>query len=185
MSLAEELPHVDFADFLAAEHASPERHELVGGRVYVMSGGRERHALMTTLLTEALFPGALAAGCRRFAADRLIRLDASAYYPDLLIVYGPAGDDYYETDADLVVEVLSPSTRDIDRREKATAYAGAASLRQYLLVDPDERRIEVGEPSAGGLRWRVYGPESVLVTRFGTLVLAELYDSLDRLATHR
>ena len=81
--------------------------------------------------------------------------------------------------------MLSPSTRDIDRREKAAACAGAASLRHYLLVDPDERRIEVGEPFAGGLRWRAYGPESVLVTRFGTLVLAGLYDSLDRLATSR
>lgn len=43
---------------------------------------------------------------------------------------------------DLAVEVLSPGTREVDRGEKYFEYA-RAGVREYWLVDPDERRIEV------------------------------------------
>lgn len=42
-----------------------------------------------------------------------------------------------------MVEVLSPSTERIDRREKLFAYQTIPSLREYLLVDPDRRCVEV------------------------------------------
>ncbi|MFB1028994.1 MAG: Uma2 family endonuclease, partial [Thauera sp.] len=48
-----------------------------------------------------------------------------------------------------LVEVLSPSTERIDRREKLFAYQAIPSLREYLLVDPDKRSVEisrVGDP---------------------------------------
>jgi Uma2 family endonuclease len=43
---------------------------------------------------------------------------------------------------DLAVEVLSPSTRDYDRREKARVYARAGIL-EYWVIDPEMRLIEV------------------------------------------
>jgi Uma2 family endonuclease len=48
-------------------------------------------------------------------------------------VYGPP---------DLVVEVLSPGTRRIDRLEKTAEYA-RAGVREYWIVDPDGRTVEV------------------------------------------
>lgn len=180
---AEELPLVTFEDFLAAERRSERRHELVGGRVYVMAGGSERHDLATGLVYEALAPGARRAGCRPFTSNRLLRLSHAAYYPDVLVVCGPAGHRLHEVEASLVVEVLSPSTADTDRREKAAAYASLAGLRQYLLVDPDRRRIEVAAPDAGELHWQAYGPGSVLVTAFGVVDVDALYDALDAAAT--
>ncbi len=48
-------------------------------------------------------------------------------------VYGPP---------DLVVEVLSPSTRRADRHEKFYEYA-QAGVGEYWMVDPDARTIEV------------------------------------------
>jgi Uma2 family endonuclease len=43
---------------------------------------------------------------------------------------------------DLVVEVLSPSTRIYDQREKARVYAQAGIL-EYWIVDPEARTVEV------------------------------------------
>ena len=43
---------------------------------------------------------------------------------------------------DLVVEVLSPSTWEIDRNEKFFEYA-KAGVKEYWLVDPDEKTVEV------------------------------------------
>lgn len=53
---AEELSAITFEEFLARERRSERRHEYVGGRVYLMDGGSERHdlaaglALMASLL---------------------------------------------------------------------------------------------------------------------------------------
>lgn len=43
---------------------------------------------------------------------------------------------------DLVVEVLSPATRETDRGEKLFEYA-KAGVHEYWLVDPEKRTIEV------------------------------------------
>ena len=42
-----------------------------------------------------------------------------------------------------MAEVLSDSTQAFDRGLKFAAYRQLASLREYLLVDPDTRRVEV------------------------------------------
>lgn len=183
MSTAEELPEITFAEFLRHEHASQRRHELVGGRIYVMSGGSERHDLVAGLVYEALAPGARSAGCRPFTSNRLVKMANAAYYPDAMVVCGPAADRHWERDADFLVEVLSPSTRDVDRREKAAAYATLPSPRGYLLVDPDQRRMELATKGPDGLRWQAYGPGHVVFTPFGPLVVDDLYDAVDRTAT--
>jgi Uma2 family endonuclease len=82
-----------------------------------------------------------------------------------------------------VIEILSPSTADTDRREKALAYAASPVLRHLLLVDPDKRRIEVAQRADGDLSWKVYGPGDVIVTDYGAIDLDAFYDQLDDIAT--
>ena len=183
MSTAEEIFSVSFEEYLAREEASPERHEFVGGRVYAVAGGSERHDLAAGLVYEALAPGARAQGCRPFTANRKVRTASATYYPDVLVVCGPAAHRLYESDAAVVVEVLSRSTEATDRREKATQYAQLAGMGLYLLVDPDERRIEVAVIVEGRLTWRVFGAGSVVPTRYGDLDVDALYDALDAAAT--
>ncbi len=75
-----------------------------------------------------------------------LRIDAAkaVYYPDVMLTCA-ADDDHpqYKTSPCVVVEVLSPSTSSIDRREKRAACLGLASLQAYLLVDADHRNVEV------------------------------------------
>ena len=107
----------------------------------------------------------------------------SGYYPDVMVVCGPAAHRLYEVNATLVVEVLSRSTEDVDGREKAQAYATGTSLRQYVAVDPDHRRIEIATPSGDTLAWTVLGPGDALDTGYGVIELDALYDELDHSAT--
>ena len=178
-------PFVPFDDFLEGEQGAERRRELVGGRVYAMSGGTERHDLVAGLIYEALAAGARAKGCRPFIGNRLVRTrDDSAYYPDVMVVCGRASHVQYETDPTLIVEVQSPSTRSIDRREKVVAYAQAASLRLILLVDPNDRRIEAAYPEQGKVQnWTVFGPGELIVTDYGVIPVDALYDELDTTAT--
>lgn len=46
MAVSEAIAFVSLTAFLDGEQPSERRHELVGGRVYAMSGGTERHDLV-------------------------------------------------------------------------------------------------------------------------------------------
>lgn len=65
--------------------------------------------------------------------------------PDVLFVSEEhadrIGEDAYGP-PDLVMEVLSPSSWRIDRREKAEEYAGAG-VGEYWIVDPEMHTVEV------------------------------------------
>jgi Uma2 family endonuclease len=65
--------------------------------------------------------------------------------PDILFVAREHADRIGEQiygPPDLVVEVLSPATQRTDRQEKAAEYA-RAGVREYWIVDPEARTIEV------------------------------------------
>ncbi len=184
MSAIEPLPSFNFEEFLKLESAGEQRHEWVAGRIYVMSGGSERHSLLAQMLFRLLDDAAAPEGCRAFIADRMLRTAEAAYYPDAMVVCGPAGNRLYETDATWIVEVLSPSTEDKDRREKAAAYAALPSLQGYLLADPDLRRLVLGrhDPQAGWT-WTSYLPGSVLTMGSATIDVDDLWKRLDARAS--
>ncbi|MDQ6910051.1 MAG: Uma2 family endonuclease, partial [Actinomycetota bacterium] len=97
--MTEAIAVTPYEAFLDSEQRSERRHELVGGRVYVMSGGSERHDLAAGLLYELLAAGARARGCRPFTSNRLVRTrSGNGYYPDVMIACGQAPHRLYETD---------------------------------------------------------------------------------------
>lgn len=183
--MSEAIAYLSFGDYIEGETRAPNRHERVGGRLFAMAGGSERHDLASGLIYETLAPGARRAGCRTFTANRILRTPSdAAYYPDVMVVCGPAWHRQYEKEAAVIVEVLSPSTAGVDRREKAIAYAAIPGLRLLLLVDPNERRIEVARPLEGCIAsWEAYGPGQVIVTEHGDIDVDLLYDTIDQSAT--
>jgi Uma2 family endonuclease len=58
------------------------------------------------------------------------------------------------TNPTILVEILSESTERYDRDGKFKAYQQLASLRAYVLVSQDDRRVEVYRRDDGG-RWSV------------------------------
>jgi Uma2 family endonuclease len=183
--VTEAIAFTPFETYLDHERLAERRHELVGGRVYALAGGSERHDLAAGLIYEALAPGARSGGCRPFTSNRLVRTrGGNAYYPDVMVACGPAAHRLYETDPALIVEVLSPSTGDLDRREKAVAYAESTSLGLLLLVDPGNRRVEAARPAGGRIHdWSVYGAGDVVSTAFGDIDVDAPCDALDQTAT--
>jgi Uma2 family endonuclease len=84
--------------------------------------------------------------CQVFAADMKVRVEArnAFYYPDVSGSCDPGDrEDYFLTAPCFIVEVLSPSTAAIDRREKRLAYLTLNSLKEYVVVDQDRRRVDV------------------------------------------
>ena len=100
---------------------------------------------------------------RMFFAPMPIRLwEGKIREPDLVYYAAGSEDRYhvqYADPPDLAIEVLSPSTRHIDREEKAVEYA-EAGVTEYWVVDPEGRAIEVltGAGSEGYTSHRQFGP---------------------------
>ncbi len=70
------------------------------------------------------------------------------YYPDVMAVCDkPEPDPFYETEPCVLVEVLSPSTKSTDLREKLTAYKSLPSVQTYLIVEAE--RLAVRHISKG------------------------------------
>ena len=124
------------------EAASQEKHEYLDGSVYLMAGGTARHSLIAMNVAATIRPHLRGGACLLYSSDLRVRPDDGAYfYPDLVVVCGRTPSDAaLETEhPTLVVEVLSPSTRSIDRLIKFRRYRNAASLREYMLVDTNEQ----------------------------------------------
>lgn len=174
------LRHVTFEEYLANEVAEATRHEFVGGVVYAMTGGTRRHNQIAGRIYRAVAPAAEAMGCRAYIADMKLRVSGAVYYPDVFVTCDPAVDDLYEVSACLVVEVLSPSTTSIDRREKLAAYTTSDSTLVYLLVHPDRPEIEVHERQDGCWTARLAGAgeQVVLICPGLALDVDSLYGGL-------
>lgn len=141
-TLTDRLPSVE--DYLRHEEASAVKHEYVAGEVFAMAGSSKRHNEIAVNLATRLKGPAREAGCRVYVSDVKLRAaEDTIYYPDLMVVCAARGEDPLVEDAPcLVVEVLSPSTETVDRREKALVYKRMPSLRGYLIVHQDRRRVE-------------------------------------------
>ena len=144
-------------DYLAFDNESQERHEYVGGRIYAMTGGTMRHNRIALNIARIL--GNLLDGspCQVFINDMKLHVQAtdSVYYPDVFVYCGSstANDEKVAQDATLVVEVLSDSTAEIDRREKLVAYQKLPGLRAYWIVSQTEQRVEAHSRDTEG-RWQ-------------------------------
>ena len=68
-------------------------------------------------------------------------------YPDISIICGEIitlnNDDYNVLNPTVIIEVLSPSTKNYDRGEKFKRYREIATLKEYILVDSESMHIEV------------------------------------------
>jgi Uma2 family endonuclease len=156
MSMAEPARRMTLDEFVAWEREQPTRHEFVDGEIVAMTGARARHVRMVARLVERLRLHLRGRPCEVLSNDMRVRTPrGDAFYPDLLVLCGeqrPGEDDDEVGDATVVIEVLSPSTAQLDDTRKRWGYLGLPSLAHYLLVDPVRQAVEVvtREPDGSG-----------------------------------
>lgn len=129
-----------FEEYLEIERSSPLRHEYVRGEILAMGEPRQAHAIIAMNLATALHAHLSGRPCRTYAGGRRLhfkcRGDDIAYYPDVWVGCGETRNTKGEFDDEprLVIEVLSPSTERVDRREKAINYREIDSLQEIALI---------------------------------------------------
>jgi Uma2 family endonuclease len=82
----------------------------------------------------------------------------------------------------LVIEVLSPTTQAYDRSQKFALYRRLASLQEYVLVDPETRRVEAFRRTPDN-QWLFVDmsaePTIGLASIEQSIPLADVFDGID------
>jgi Uma2 family endonuclease len=155
------LPSMTFEEFLNWSNEDT-RAEWVDGRVEILMPVSYGHLAITRFLIIVLgyFLNVRKMGVL-IHSPFLMRLSSrpSGREPDVAVVLNAHRDRIYSTfidgPADIVVEVISPESRERDRIEKYREYA-MASIPEYWLIDPALKTAEFFK-----LREGVYEPSSI------------------------
>jgi Uma2 family endonuclease len=170
----EEFLDIDFKD---------HKVELDNGIVRMMAGGTAAHARVQANVLVALHTKLRGSGCAPYGSDMGVRAhDLSLRYPDVSVFCGrdtPENDKLRVLDDPrVIVEVLSPSTREHDVVVKLPEYRAIPSVETIIYVDPDDESIQVIQRTAAAV-WTdaMLDPdEDVVLPQFGTtLTRAEIF----------
>jgi Uma2 family endonuclease len=133
-------------EFFAWQERQAERYELVNGRpLRMMAGAKNVHDdIVVNILTE-IGPKLRGTGCRPFTGDGSVETyPGQIRRPDIGVDCGNRDPNAYKAgDPRLVVEVLSPTTRDFDSTRKLEEYKTIAGLEYILFVEPNEPSVAI------------------------------------------
>ena len=135
-------------------NALPEDHpsELIDGVIYHMASPALRHQSISGSIYRQLwnYIDAHGGNCVPVSAPTDVRLDRderTMVVPDVFVICQPDDDrmdngKYINGAPDLIIEVLSPSTRRKDMFTKLYKYE-EAGVREYWIVDPKKEKVIV------------------------------------------
>lgn len=178
------ISHFSLEDYLAFEQASDVKHELVAGQIFAMVGARDAHNTIALNIASRLRNHLRGGRCRVFISDMKLRVELADafYYPDVFVTCDPRDTEpYYKRYPSLVVEVLSPTTEAVDRREKLRNYRMLETLQEYVLASLDERRLEIfrREPTGDWSLDTLTENDPIDLASVGlTLSMAEVYEDV-------
>ncbi len=144
-------PRMKLQAYLDWEDVQLEKHELVQGAIFAMTGGRRPNGRVLANLMRHL--GNLLDGtpCQVFADSMKLQVaEDTILYPDVFVTCDKAdlATDQIFRAPTLVIEVLSPSTQAYDRSRRFALCRRLASLQEYILVNPETWRVEAFRRSA-------------------------------------
>jgi Uma2 family endonuclease len=126
-----------------------QRYEVVGGELIVNPAPRREHQEVVANLDWNLQTFLRQSGAGRAYTHPVdVHLGRHDVVQPDLIVIGAAHLDIYRVEGvveeapDLIVEVISPSSRRIDRIQKMALYA-RSGVPEYWIADPERRLLEI------------------------------------------
>jgi len=185
-AVAHNKQKMSVTEYLEMENASLEKHEYYEGEVFAMSGAKVKHVKITDNILTILKQKLKGKSCQPFGSDLRIHVEANTLftYPDISIICGDIltlnNDDYNVLNPAVLIEVLSPSTKNYDRGEKFKLYRDIPTLKEYVLVDSESIHVEIFRLNSNR-HWELEeynkDADSILIQAIDTsLSLAEIYE---------
>ena len=141
-------------EFFVWEEQQLEKHELIDGHVYAMSGRTQNHSAIAINFLLSIRSHLRGSNCNVFNSDLKVNiLNTPNYtYPDLSVTCDSRDREnaLYIIYPCLIVEVLSDSTEAYDRGKKFEKYRRNPNLIDYVLVSSDEVAIDIYHKNDAG-----------------------------------
>jgi Uma2 family endonuclease len=167
--------------------------ELVASRIVALPTPTEDHEQIAGNIGTPLILAMDPKGCR--ANQGGIRVQSSYNSggqnkprADVVVRCGPSGRRNYIADPPVVVEVLSPSTIDVDRGDGRLVYKGLPTLWHNVLVYQDQMLVEHYRRTDEGWSWETLTqPDDILhIKAVGFLIdLERVYFGAEPTNVHR
>ena len=135
-------------EYLELERSSQNKYEYWHGEVFAMSGVTPEHDRIAEEIRRHLGNHLAGHRCEVFSSDMRVKMnETNVYtYPDASVACDAEFDTISGvkalTNPVIIVEVLSETTEAIDRGKKLGKYIHIPTLREYVIVSQDERRVD-------------------------------------------
>lgn len=141
-----ELVSVD--EFLEFDEKMAGRFEYVAGGIYEMECESRAHSRIVGNVGIALHAHFSKGRCAVYISGMKVRFEIGrksfVYSPDVVAECSPKNTpERWLEEARLIVEVLSPSTQVVDRREKRLNYPHIETLEEYVLISQGSPEVTI------------------------------------------
>jgi Uma2 family endonuclease len=143
-----EIKYISEKEYLDAERLATVKHEYYKGEIFAMSGASISHNKIFSNTFLEIGMQLKGKKCQPFGSDLRIHIPKNSLftYPDISIVCDEieTTDDKFDTitNPSVIIEILSPSTRNYDKGEKFTLYREIDALQEYILIDSERVMVE-------------------------------------------
>ena len=151
--------HFTVAEYLEMEKASQEKHEYFQGEIFPlhrdesngvksMSGAGFNHNLIFSSLFGFLATKLAGSKCIPFGSDMRMNIPENTLftYPDISVycngIKHSTDDKDTVLEPTVIIEILSPSTKNYDRGGKFKLYRDIPTLKEYILIDSESILVE-------------------------------------------
>lgn len=189
--MPEPSPKRDYTpeEYLVLEEAAEYKSEYRNGEIVPRTGGTTNHNQVVGNFSAHLYFAFRRQNYRVFMND--VRLWTTRYkfytYPDIMVIEGEP--NYYEnrvdtvTNPQIIVEVLSKSTKNYDRGDKFDCYRSIPEFKEYILIDQYKFHVEQFSKTSEG-KWLLSNYESAeavltLSSVDFTVALSDIYERVD------
>ncbi|MBC7937410.1 MAG: Uma2 family endonuclease [Rhizobacter sp.] len=135
-------------EYLEQERGAFEKHEYYQGEVFAMSGTSLEHVIIARNLTIAIGNKLQGKSCQPYGSGLCTHIPPNILYayPDLSIICGKPEltDNHFDTATNptVIIEILSPATRNYDMGIKFKLYRDIPTLKEYILIDSENMYVE-------------------------------------------
>lgn len=134
--------------YLQIENEAIEKHEYYKGEISPMSRVGVKHNIISVNIIVSLGNSLKGKSCQPYGSDMRIHIPENTLftYPDISVICGditnPEEDENTATNPTIILEILSPSTRNYDRGIKFMLYRAIPTLKEYILIEAESIHVE-------------------------------------------
>ena len=173
-------------EYLQFEKASRDKHEYFKGEIFAMAGAGARHNVIFSNLFGDLAYRLKGKPCKPYGSDLRVHIPENSLftYPDISIICGEIIPSQVDADTavqpTVIIEILSPSTRNYDQGIKFKLYREIPTLKEFITIDSESIGIEAYRINSQG-NWELKDyrsiDETLTIPSVGlSLSLKEIYE---------